>query len=125
MNDDGLDARLRRHFAGLDTVPGFEARVLEAIAALPAVRAPDLRAGYEARRLAERTRLRREAWLNAATAVGAGVAALALVWQRSPEIAAWIQGGLEAVSGSGDFMLAALALLAAGLWPLLQRFVAR
>jgi len=116
MSGDGLDARLRRLLAGTDTAPGFESRVLARVAALPAVPVADLRLRYERRQLEARERLRREAWLNAATAVGVGVAAIALVWREGPAVARWMDAFLAASSDHGTLTGAALLALGLGLW---------
>jgi len=125
MNAGDLDARLRRHFAGTDTAPDFEARVMARVAALPAVPVADLRLRYERREFETRERLRREAWLNAGTAVGAGAAAIALVWREGPAVAHWMDAFLATSRDSG--MLAAVSLLAVGLglWVALGRFATR
>lgn len=90
MNDDdphmaGVDQQLRRLMSGLDARAGFEARVQGRIAAL-AVSRTDLKAQFEARRLAARRRMRREAWANGVTIAGVGAAAAVLVWRFAPEI---------------------------------------
>jgi hypothetical protein len=102
MNAEGLDARLRRHFAGVDTGPGFETRVRARVAVLPAPAIVERRLECERQQFELRERLRREAWLNVATAVGIGAATLAVVWRKGPEVAGWIHDVLEAAgSGSG------------------------
>ena len=115
MNGGDLDARLRRVFAGADTAPDFESRVLARVAALPAVPVADLRLRYERRQLEARERWRREAWFNAATAVGAGVAAIALVWREGPAVARWMDSFLAA-SNQGTLTGMALLALGLGLW---------
>jgi hypothetical protein len=115
MTVGDLDAQLRRIFAGADTAPGFETRVLARIAALPAVPVADLRLRYERRQLEARERLRREAWFNAATAVGAGVAAIGLVWREGPAVARWMDAFL-ASSNQGTLAGMALLVLGLGLW---------
>ena len=116
MTGGDLDARLRRVFAGADTAPDFESRVLARIAALPAVPVADLRLRYERRQLEARERLRREAWFNAATAIGAGVAAIALVWREGPAVARWMDAFLAASSYQGTLAGTALLVLGLGLW---------
>lgn len=115
MNAEGLDARLRRHFAGVDTAPGFEARVLARVAAMPATAIVERRLRCERQQLELRERLRREAWLNAATAVGVGAAALAVVWRRGPEIAGWARDLLE-FAGHGGGLGVAAAIGAGFVW---------
>lgn len=107
MNAEGLDARLRRHFEGVDTDPGFDARVLARVAALPAAAIVERRLQCERQQFELRERLRREAWLNAATAVGIGAAALAVVWRKGPEIAGWVHGLLEVAGNGGGLGVAA------------------
>jgi hypothetical protein len=125
MNGDGLEARLRRLFAGIDTAPGFEARVLARAAALPAVPVADLRLRYERRQLEARERLLREAWLNAATAIGAGVAAIALVWREGPAVARWMESFLAASSDLGTLTGVSLLVLGLGLWATIGRLAGR
>ena len=84
MNGDdpkfaALDARLRRMMAGLDAGAGFEARVMQRVAARAAragAVSADLRAQFERRREIVRRRLRREAWSNAITIAGGGAGGL-------------------------------------------------
>lgn len=120
-----LDARLRRMLGGLDAAPGFEARVMQRAAAQAArsgaLRA-DLRAQFERRRERTRRRLRQEAWSNAGTIAGIGLAAGALVWRYSAQIGHWaaavqLPGTLDLVWVAGI----TLAGLATGLWPILRR----
>lgn len=109
MNADDLDLRLRRHFAGVDTTPGFEGRVLARVAAMPATAIAERRLQCERQQLELRERLRQEAWLNVATAVGIGAAALAVVWRKGPEVAGWVSDLLEVVgNGSGLGVAAAI-----------------
>lgn len=124
MNDDdarmaGMETRLRRLMSGLDAREGFEARVQDRIAAL-AVSQTDLKAQFEARRLAARRRMRREAWANGVTIAGVGAAATVLVWRFAPEIARFAGN----VTGSVDPLVigaATLAAVALCVWPFLQR----
>jgi hypothetical protein len=124
MNDDdprmaGVDARLRRLMSGLDARAGFEARVQGRIAAL-ATSQLDLKAQFEARRLAARRRMRREAWANGVTIAGVGAAAAVLVWRFAPEIARFSGDVTNAVDPMviGVATLAAVALC---IWPVLRR----
>ena len=124
MNDDdariaGMEARLRRLMSGLDAREGFEARVQGRIAAL-ATSQTDLKAQFEARRLAALRRMRREAWANGVTSAGVGAAAAVLVWRFAPEIAR-LAGD---VAGSVDPLAigaATLAVVALCIWPFLRR----
>ncbi len=125
MNAGDLDALLRRHFAGTDTAPDFEARVMARVAALPAVPVADLRLRYERRELETRERLRREAWLNAGTAVGVGAAAIALVWREGPAVAHWMEALLAASRDSGTLAAVSLLAVGLGLWVTLGRSAAR
>ena len=120
-----LDERLRRAFAGIDTSAGFEARVVARIAALPAApRALDLERVERQRTNAAR-RLAREAWMNAASAVGIGVAAIAVVWRHGPVVARWTEDALVVASSPEVILPAAMTVLAAGLWPVLRRLMPR
>lgn len=118
--EGGFDARLRRAFAGVDTAPGFEARVAARVAALRVEPADVLRARAESGRLREARRVRRETWLNAVTAAGAGVAAIAVVWRHEPAVARWTESQLAAASDPAVLMGIALSALALGLWPALR-----
>lgn len=125
MSGDDLDARLRRFFAGNDTAPGFEARVLARVAALPVVPVADLRLRYERRQLEARERLRREAWLDTATAVGVGIAAIALIWREGPAVARWTASFLAAASDQGTLAGVSLLALGLGLWVTFARLAGR
>jgi hypothetical protein len=113
---DALDARLRRLFAGVDTAPGFEARLAARIEALPGLPGDVLRVRIELQRETVRRRLRREAWLNAATAAGVGAALVALVWREGPVVTRWVEAGIAATSDPGAYLGVAFAALAFGLW---------
>ncbi len=122
---DELDARMRRLLDGLDAGAGFEAQVMQRVAALAArsraVRA-DLREQFERRRERASRRLRRETWSYAASIAGIGLAAGALVWRYSAAIAQW--AATLQTPGPVDSMLVSgitLAAIATGLWPLLRR----
>ena len=130
MSDEGMrpepfDARMRRIIANADTAPGFEARVMERIASLRASPTARQRARVERGRELARLRLRREAWINVTTAAGIGAAAIALIWRRGPVVVEHMQVALNAVADPGFLSGVALAVLAVGLWPLLQRFMPR
>ena len=125
MSGNGLDARLRRLFAGTDTAPGFEARVLARVAALPAMPVAELRLRYERRRQAARDRLRREAGFNLATAVGAGVAAIALIWREGPAVARWMDTVLAASSDFATLAILSSLALGLGLWVTFGRVAGR
>ena len=121
----GLDARLRRAFAGVDTSTGFEARVAARIAALPAApRVVDLER-VERQRASMARGLAREAWMNSATAVGIGVAAIAVVWRHGDAVARWTADALAVASSPEVILPAAMTVLAAGLWPVLRRLMPR
>jgi hypothetical protein len=125
VND--LDARMRRLFAGADTLPGFEARVLARVAALEALPAAGLLADAERRREFNRRRLLREAWANGAIVAGIGAAGVAVVLRHGASVTNWV---LEftaeaAATGPSLSMGFALAVLAAGAWPLLRGFLPR
>ena len=118
-----LDARLRALFANVDTSPEFDAGVMRRVAALGSAPGVDLRAQFERRRELARRRLRREAWLNAATAAGIGAAAIALVWRHGPQVAEAVLAGLHAAADPIVLMGTAFVVLAVGLWPVLRRFL--
>jgi hypothetical protein len=120
LND--FDARMRRLFAGADTSPGFEARVHARVAALEAPPAAGRRADAERRRELERRRLRREAWVNGAIVAGTGAAGVALVLRHGSEVSQWAQGIVALASDPSLSTGFALAVLAAGAWPLLRSF---
>ncbi len=121
--DSRIDARMRALFTGIDTSPEFQTRVMQRIVALGSAPCVDLRAQFERRRELVRRRLRREAWSNAAAVAGIGAAAIALVWRHGPVVARWVEGGLAVSADPGVLTGAALAVLAAGLWPVVRRFV--
>lgn len=124
MNDEdarmaGMETRLRRLMSGLDARAGFEARVQGRVAAL-ATSQLDLKAQFEARRLAARRRMRRDAWANGVTIAGVGGAAAVLVWRFAPEIARFAGDVTNSVDPVviGAATLAAVALC---IWPVLRR----
>ena len=130
MNGDelrlaALDARLRRMMAGLDAGAGFEARVMQRVAARAAragAVSADLQAQFERRRAIARQRLRREAWSNAITIAGLGVAAFVLVWRYSAQIVRWAtESDLQAANQPAVLFAIALAAVGAALWPLRGR----
>ncbi len=118
-----FDARVRRLFARVDTAPGFEARVMQAIAARRLAPRTDLRAQFERARASAARNLARQAWMNIATVVGVGTAGIALVWHHRLEITHAVQTGLAAAADSGVLVGIAAVVLAAGLWPTLRRYV--
>lgn len=120
-----FDARMRRLFAGADTLPGFEARVHARVAALEARSAAGLRKDVERRRELARRRLRREAWANGAIVAGTGAAGVALVLRHAEEVTQWIEGIAAVASVPSLSLGVTLAVLAAGAWPLLRSFVPR
>lgn len=113
-----LDARLRRAMSGLDARAGFEQRLQARIAAGAPPR-PALRAELEARRLAARRRLRREAWANGITTAGVGLGIAALVLRFAPEIEGFAEG-VMAAAGPLTIGGATLGVLALALWPYLR-----
>jgi hypothetical protein len=121
--EKGLDARMRRLFADVDTAPGFQARVMQRVAARSAAPRADLRAQFELARDHAARNLARQAWMNAATAVGVGAAGIALVWRHRLEVTQAVQTGLAAAADSGLLVGIAAVVLAAGLWPVLRRYV--
>jgi len=118
-----FDARMRRLFADVDTAPGFQARVMQRVAARSAAPRADLRAQFERTRAHATRNLVRQAWMNAATAVGVGAGGIALVWRHRLEITQSVQAGLAAAADSGVLVGIALVVLGAGLWPALRRSV--
>lgn len=120
-----LDARLRRMMAGLDAGAGFEARVMQRVAARTAragAVSADLRAQFERRREIVRRRLRREVWSSAITIAAGGVAAFALVWHYSAQIVRWVtESDLQAANEPAVLLLVALVAVGAALWPLRGR----
>ena len=130
MNGDdpkfaALDVRMRRMMSGLDAGAGFEARIMQRVAA-KVTRADaigtGLRAQFEDRRAIVRRRLHREAWSNAITIAGVGAAAFALVWRYSAQIVQWVAASdLQASGTSAALFAIALAAVGAGLWPLRGR----
>jgi hypothetical protein len=124
MSSD-IDAGLRRVFAGIDTTPGFEGRVLARIAALPAMEQAAERERLERQRVNMAHRIAREAWMNAATAIGVGAAAIAVVWRHADAAARWTADALAMSSSPEVLMPAAMTVLAAGLWPVLRKLLPR
>jgi len=125
MSERELDARLRALFAAADTAPGFEARVMARVAAQRAAPDAKLLLLAERRREAIRQRLRREAWMNSATAAGIGAALVALVWREGPAVAHWVEQGLAAASDAGSLGAFAFVALGVGAWVALQRLLPR
>jgi len=123
--EDGFDARMRRHFAGVDTSPEFTARLAARIAATVAEPAATRRARVERQREALRGRLRREAWTNVAVAAGVGAAAIAAVWRHAPAVAERVEGILVLLAQANLVGGVALAGLVAGLWPVVERYLPR
>jgi len=118
-----FDARMRRLFADVDTSPGFQARVMQRVAARSAAPRADLRAQFERARARATSSLARQAWMNVATAVGVGAGGIALVWHHRLEITQTVQAGLAVAADSGVLIGIALVVLGAGLWPALRRYV--
>jgi hypothetical protein len=122
MNEEArmaaLDARLRQAMSGLDAGAGFHERLQARIAAA-APRANEAEV-LERRRAAVRRRLQREAWANGISVAGLGLAAIAAVWRFAPEIGQFFATTADAAD-SPLIGAITLAVLAAGLWPLLRR----
>jgi len=123
--DDTLDARMRQHFSGTDTSPEFVARLAARIAAAAGEPATAHRSRIEREREELARRLRRETWTNAAAAAGVGAAALAMVWRHAPVVADRVEGLLTAAVDPNLLGGVAVAVLAAALWPVLQRYLPR
>ena len=117
-----FDARMRRLFAGADTAPGFEVRVMQRVSARNLAPRTDRSAEFERARANATRSFVRQAWMNVVTAFGVGAAGIALVWRHRLEFAHTMQAGLAVAADSGVLMGIALAVLAAGLWPVLRRF---
>ena len=83
--------------------------------------AAELRIRYEQRRSRALKNFTREAWLNAATAAGIGVAALAFIWSDATAVSAWVRDAADA----GNLTMLGCTVLAAGLWPFLQKLLPR
>jgi hypothetical protein len=122
---DAFEARLRRHFAGIDTAPGFEAHLAARLAAIHGEPADVQRARVERRLVLEAARLRREAWTNATAAAGVGAAAIVLVWRHGAAVVRGVEQILAAASDPSTLGNVAIAVLALCVWPVLQRFVPR
>lgn len=123
--DDAFDARLRRHFSGIDTAPDFAARLAERIATSNMEPAEVRRARVERQRETLRQCLRREAWTSVASAAAVGMAAIAAVWRHGPAIAGRVEDILAVLSDPNVLNGVATAVLAVSLWPVLQRFLPR
>ena len=117
-----FDARMRRLFADADTASGFEGRVMRRVSTLSQVSRPDLSAQFESARAQATRGLARQAWMNVATALGVGAAGMALVWKHGPAVVAWV---LNNVADPGNLTIFGCAVLAAGLWPFLQKHLPR
>lgn len=122
---DGLDARLRRRFAGIDTSPEFAVRLAARIAAAAVEPAEVRRARIERQRESLARRLRGEAWTSAAAAAGVGAAAIAMVWRHAPAVSERVAALLEVAADPNLLSGIAAAVLAAALWPILQRYLPR
>lgn len=119
--EPGLDARLRRLFAGIDTDAQFETRVMALIAADAPVIDGDQTQQIEREWALARRRLRRESWANVATVAGIGAAGGALLWRYAPQIMQWTEAG--GATMLDPWLVTAVVALAmvAGLWPLRAR----
>lgn len=119
-----LDARLRRAFAGIDCSAGFEAVIAARIAQLPVDRA-DQRERLEREHARDAKRFVREAWMDLASALGIGAAAIAVVWRHGASVARWMEDVLAVAANPEVVTPAAMAVLAAGLWPVLKTLMPR
>jgi hypothetical protein len=117
-----FDGRMRHLFADLDTAPGFEARVMQRVAAQGLTPRSDLRAQFERARAQATKGLARQAWMNIATALGVGAAGIALVWKHGSAVATWVQ---HDVADPGNLTIFGCAVLVAGLWPFLRKYLPR
>ncbi len=122
---DTFDARMRRLFAGVDTSPGFEARLATRVAGLSVVPRDLLRARVERAREISARRLRRESLTWLATAAATGAAGLALVSRHRDSVAAGVEALLAAAADPGQLGAIAAAVLASCLWPVLKRHLPR
>ena len=115
-----IDARLRRLMGGLDTSAGFEARLMQRVAAPAVAPHADLRAQIEHHRRRVRRRLRREAWMNGITILGVGACAGGLWWRFMPQIQRMAESQLSSVD---PILLAGITvvILAGAAWPLLKQ----
>ena len=118
-----FDARLRRLFAGVDTAPGFEARVMQRVAARSSAPRTDLRAQFERARASAARNLARQAWMNVATAVGVGAAGIALVWRHRLESTQAVQAGSPPPRIQASYSAWRESSSPLGLWPVLRRYV--
>ncbi len=123
--EDAFDARMRRHFSGVDTSPEFAAQLAARVAAAAGEPAEARRARVERQREELARRLRRETWTSAAAAAGVGAAALAVVWRHAPVVADRVEGLFAGAVDPNLLGGVALAVLAASLWPVLQRYLPR
>jgi hypothetical protein len=117
-----FDARMRRLFADLDTAPGFEARVMQRVLARNLTLRTDLRAQFERARAQATRGLARQAWMNVVTALGVGAAGIALLWKHGSAVAAWVQ---DDIADPGNLTIFGCAVLVAGLWPFLRKYLPR
>jgi hypothetical protein len=85
----------------------------------------ELRDRIERRKRVASQRLRREAWLNAATAAGLGAAGVAFFLRQGPVAARWTDALLSAASDPSVLGQLAVAVLAVALWPVVRVFLPR
>ncbi len=123
--EDGFDARMRRHFAGVDTSPEFAARLAARVAAITLEPASIRRARLDRQREETEMRLRREAWTSGAAAAGIGAAAIAAVWRHAPAVAERVEASLAVLADPSQLGYVAVAVLAVAAWPVLQRYLPR
>ena len=125
LEPDLLDERMRRHFAGIDTAPGFEARLAARIAGATAPDLAALRARAARRRQRESDALRREAWMESAIAAALGFAAIALVWYHGPAVSQGVELAFDAVREPAVLTSLTVAALGVAAWLPLQRYLPR
>jgi hypothetical protein len=116
--------RLRRLCGSLDAAPGFEERVMQRVATLPAAPRSDLRAQFERRRALRCGRLRREAWMNGLTALGLGACAGALLW-RYESLIRQVAGASASLFDPQLLGGSTIVTLVAALWLLIRRSQSR
>jgi hypothetical protein len=63
--------------------------------------------------------------MNAASVVGVGSAAVAVVWRHGAAVARWTEHALAAAASPEVILPVAMAVLAAGLWPVLKGLMPR
>jgi hypothetical protein len=115
-----LEARLRGLLGGMDASAGFEARVMQHVAALAVTPRADLRAQFERRRELRRRRLRQEAWMSGMTTLGLGACAVALLWRFAPAIRE-LAANSTSLNDPGLLAVGTLVTVGAAVWLLVKR----